>query len=152
MMLSMFRTETIWSDLVDLWFQQMSRIVTKASSPADSLHLAFETTTRISDTSVNKFLVIPWITSTQPCSMLTMEYQSTLRTLYGKHKRASLEPHREASTIGDRKLVNFFDLPKENAGTQVLNISLHERILLDFSSFQSHVFLLRIILPLFRGI
>ena len=116
----MFRTETNWSDLVDLWFQQPSRIATEASSPADSLHLAFETTTRISDTSVNKFLVIPWITSTQPFSMLTMEYQSILRTLYGKHNRASLVPYRDASTIGDRKMVNFFDLPKENACTTSL--------------------------------
>lgn len=114
MILWMFSTETNWSDHVDRWFQQPSRIATKASSPASSLHLAFETTTRISDTSANKFLVIPRITSTQPCSMLTMEYQSTLRTLYGKNKRACLGPHEESMwTIGDRKMVNFFDLPKE---------------------------------------
>lgn len=111
----MFSTEANWSDHVDQWFQQPSRTATKASSPARNLHLAFEKTTRISDTSANKFLVIPRITSTQHCSMLTMEYQSTLRTLYRKHKRASLGPHKEsASTIGDRKMVNLFDLPKEN--------------------------------------
>ena len=133
MMLWMFSTEANWSGHVDRWFQQPSRIATKASSPASSLHLAFEKTTRISDTSANKFLVIPWITSTQPCSMLTMEYQSTLRTLYGKHKRASLGPHKEsASTIGDGKMVNFIDLPNENVFPTKDPI-LNERILLFFS-------------------
>lgn len=48
-------------------------------------------------------------------TMFDVDYQSTLRTLYRKHKRASLGPHKEsASTIGDRKMVNLFDLPKEN--------------------------------------
>lgn len=91
----MFRTETTWSDRVDRKFHQPSRIATKASSPATRLHQASEKTTGVSDTSVNKFLEIPRITSTRPCSMLIMEYQSTLLTSYGEHKRASLEPQKE---------------------------------------------------------
>ena len=115
MMLWLFKTKTTLSDHEDPWFRQLSRTATKASSLASRLHLASERTTRISDTSVNKFLIIPWISSIQPCSMLTMEYQSTLRTSYDKRKRASLVLHKEsASTIGDRKWVNCFDLPKEN--------------------------------------
>lgn len=132
-----FRMATNWSDGVDRWFHQPSRTVTNPSSLASSLHPASEQTTRISDTSVNKFLLLPQI-FIQLCSILTMEYQSTLRTSWGKHKRCSLVLQKEsASTTGARKRVNCFDVPKMMFVPQKAVLKLHdcltERISLDFS-------------------
>lgn len=148
-----FRMATNWSDGVDRWFHQPSRTVTKPSSLASSLHPASEQTTRISNISVNKFLEVPQI-SIQLCSILTMEYQSTLRTSWGKHKRSSLVLHKEsASTTGARKGVNCFDVPKMMFVPQKAVLKRYcmiaERISLDVSMKR---FLLTIILTLSRNL